>query len=355
MTKPIRVLIVDDSAFMRKTLSSLLGEKSGVTVVGTARNGEEGIQKAQELDPDVVTLDVEMPGMNGLEALKRIMATNPLPVLMVSSLTMDGAKETLTALELGAVDFICKQLEGVVTNIVGIQQELVSKVHAAAKRKGHVRPVTLPIAIKTGVTPRFSLSSQAMCATRGKKLIAIGCSTGGPQALMEVLPHFPEDIAAGIIIVQHMPKFFTKPFADRIDKFCRIDVREAQDGEVVRPGLALLAPGGSHLRVVRRNATNNEIRLSSNQEGYSHVPSVDVMMMSVASMYAERAVGVLLTGMGHDGLEGIRAIKGANGRSLAQNEDTCIVYGMPKAVVEEHLADKVLPLAHVSGEIMNMI
>ena len=354
MNKQIRVLVVDDSAFMRKTLSNMLDSDSRCCVIGTARNGEEAVQKVTDLKPDVVTLDVEMPGVNGIEALERIMATRPVPVIMVSSLTTEGARDTLRALELGAVDYVPKQLDGVVTNIVSIQQELLAKVTAAVSTAGKLRPVLAP-----GTAPivraQGGLSTHTVSATRGTKLIAIGCSTGGPQALMELLPQFPEDIASGIIVVQHMPKVFTKAFAERMNEISHLEVREAQESDSVKPGVVLIAPGGVHLRVSRRRATTVEIVLSADPEGHQHVPSVDVMMESVASVYGERAVGVILTGMGHDGVEGMRAINNARGRTLAQDEATCVVYGMPKAVADAQVAEKVVPLSQLPGEIMNMI
>ena len=359
-TAPIKVLVVDDSAFMRKTLSGMLEGDPRVAVVGVARNGEEGVQKVAELHPDVVTMDVEMPGMDGIEALKRIMAINPVPVIMVSSLTEEGAKETLTALDLGAVDYIPKHLEGVVTNITALQQELIAKVMAAAGAIGKLRRRAAtsgspPQAEKTAKKDFVALTSSSVSATRGSKVVAIGCSTGGPQALQEVLPLFPENFPAGILIVQHMPKFFTKPFADRMSQQCRIEVREAKEGDVVTPGVALVAPGGSHMRVVRRRALDMDIVLSPNHENLPYVPSVDVLMRSIAEVYHARGIGVILTGMGQDGLEGMKAIKEAKGRTLAQDEATCVVYGMPKAVVDAGYAEKVMPVSQLTGEIMNMI
>lgn len=370
MNAPIRVLVVDDSAFMRKALCGMLASDPRITVVGTGRNGEEALQKIEELHPDVVTLDVEMPVMNGLAALQRIMETRPLPVLMVSSLTTEGAKETLAALELGAVDYIPKQLDGVATRIVEVKDALIDKIIAAAGAAGKLRrrrtPASLPRSDGQGVKAGSAAQSgpgahrpgpvsASARASWGGKLVAIGCSTGGPQALIEILPLLPEDFPAGIVIVQHMPKFFTKPFAERMNQLCRIEVREAADADVVAPGVALIAPGGMHLKVVRRNAMAVEAALFPNTEGLLHVPSVDVMMRSVADVYGERGIGVVLTGMGQDGLEGMRAIKQANGRTVVQDEATCTVYGMPKAVVEGGYADKVVPLSLIAGELMNMV
>lgn len=360
----IRVLVVDDSAFMRKTLSAMLAGDRRMTVAGTARNGEEAIQKIQELRPDVVTLDVEMPGMNGLAALRHIMATTPLPVIMVSSLTADGARETLEALELGAVDYVFKPAGGMAAKRIDIRAELVAKVAAAAGAKGKVRLRRgTPEAPAIGQAPlpsrvssvRSRLSTDTVAATRGGKVVAIGCSTGGPQALMEILSGLPEEFPAGVVIVQHMPRFFTKPFAERMNRICRLEVREASDGDIVKPGVALIAPGGVQLRVARRRTLDVQVSLSRDSEGLLHAPSVDIMMQSVAAVYGERGIGVILTGMGHDGLEGMRAIKGAKGRTLAQDEATSVVYGMPKAVIEAGYADKIVPLSQMAGELVNIV
>src|SRR5690348_13030342 len=242
-TTPIRVLVVDDSSFMRKALCGMLAGNSSIGEVETARNGEEALQKISSWKPDVVTLDIEMPVMNGLDALRKIMESHPLPVLMVSSLTTKGAEQTLQALELGAVDFIPKQLDGVVTNIASVHHELVAKVIAAAGTGGRMRPRRQAGSQSVLARPSVNLSSQSTSATRGSKIVAIGCSTGGPQALSELLPMFPKDFPAGIVIVQHMPKCFTKPFADRMNAQCEIDVREANESDDVTPGVALLAPG----------------------------------------------------------------------------------------------------------------
>ena len=352
----IRVLVVDDSAFMRKSMSGMLAHDARIEVVGVARNGEEAIQQVRQLRPDVVTMDVEMPGMNGIEALRHIMAERPVPVVMVSSLTSDGAHETFRALELGAVDYVPKQLDGVATKITAIQADLISKVVAANQAGSKVRALRARESTTTlpGVS-RQGLSSHSVSVTRGQKIVAIGCSTGGPQALMEILPTLPGDFPAGIVIVQHMPKCFTKPFAERMNAACELQVREATDGDEVRAGTVLVAPGGVQLRVQRKSPLSIGVTLSPNLEQHIHVPSADVMMQSVAAVYGERGIGVILTGMGHDGLEGMKAMKAAKGRTIAQDETSCVVYGMPKAVVEAGCADKVVPLSHVAGEIMNMV
>ena len=356
MSKLIQVLIVDDSTFMRKSLSAMLRTDSRIAIAGMARNGEEALQLVHQLHPDVVTMDVEMPGMNGIEALKRIMAEHPVPVVMVSSLTTESAADTLKALELGAVDYIPKQLGDVAIRIFDIRPELIAKILAASQAGDKVRTRPLNGAPRPVVKPRpMGLTSHSVSVTRGSSVVAIGCSTGGPQALIEILPSFPSDFPAGIVIVQHMPKTFTKPFAERMNALCGLEVKEAAEGDEVKPGRILIAPSGLQCRVKRQSITTNVIALSPNVEHHLHAPSADIMMQSVASVYKERGIGIILTGMGHDGLDGMKAIKAAKGRTIAQDEQSCIVYGMPKAVVEAGCADKVIPLSSVVGEILNMV
>ena len=341
---------------MRKSLSAMLRSDDRLAVVGMARNGEEAIQQIKSLKPDVVTMDVEMPCMNGLEAVQRIMTEHPVPIVMVSSLTSEGASDTLKALELGAIDFIPKQLGDVATRIFDIRAELVAKVVAAAG-------VRISLGRETGGArpeARFShplscLPSKTVVATRANRIVAIGCSTGGPQALLEVLPMLPADFPAGIVIVQHMPKTFTKLFADRMNQICPLEVKEAADGDEVKAGRVLIAPGGVQFRVKKKSITTNVVSLSPNYEKHLHAPAADIMLQSVAALYGERGIGVILTGMGHDGLEGMKAIKASKGRTIVQDEKTCIVYGMPKAVVEAGCADKVVPLPHIVGEVLNMV
>ncbi len=356
MPKQIQVLVVDDSTFMRKSLSAMLRTDPRISIVGMARNGEEAVQQVRQLNPDVVTMDIEMPGMSGLEALKRIMAEHPVPVVIVSSMTAEGAPDTLKALELGAVDFIPKQLGDVSVRIFDIRADLVVKIIAASQTGEKIRARRLIGLVRSAVRQRSGgLTSHSVSVTRGARVIAIGCSTGGPQALLEVLPEFPADFPAGIVIVQHMPKNFTKPFADRMNALCALEVKEAAEGDEVKPGRILIAPGGVQCRVKRKSITSTVIGLSSNAEHHLHAPSVDILMQSVAAVYEERSIAVILTGMGHDGLDGMKAVKAAKGRTIAQDERSCIVYGMPKVVVEAGYADKVIPLSGVVGEILNMV
>ena len=357
----IKVLVVDDSAFMRKTISTLLESDAGITVVGTARDGEDAIQKVRSLKPDLVTLDVEMPRMNGLQALQIIMKEMPVPVIMVSSLTEDGARETIAALEIGALDFIPKHLANDVTNIAHVKDDLVRKIKALAGRK--LNP-TMPNRAKTSsqaMAPAVSDAekihtdfSHLSHSSRKIRIVAIGTSTGGPKALQELLPKLPKDFPVGILVVQHMPPSFTGPFAERLGQLSQIEVREARDGEPVKPGVALIAPGGYHMRIFRKGLGETEIRLSKEPQTI-HMPSVDVMMTSVAQIFADAALGVIMTGMGHDGQDGMKAIKAAKGKTIAQDEASCVVFGMPKAAIEVGVVDKVVPLNRLAGEIVNMV
>lgn len=361
--RTVRVLVVDDSAFMRTTLSAMLAGDRRITVAGTARNGEDAINKVRELGPDVVTLDIEMPGMSGLAVLRHLMTTTPLPVIMVSALTEDGARETLEALELGAVDYVFKFPAGRAAWSIDLREELVAKVVAAAESRrtlGRVAPATRAVSepkprTEALVPGGLGIIPRTAALARGDTVIAIGCSTGGPRALMEILPALPEDLAAGVVVAQHMPKYFTKPFAERMNRLCRLPVQEASDGDRVQPGAVLIAPGGVQLRFARRSARDVRVAVSSDSEGRLYAPSVDVMMQSAASVYGERSIGVILTGMGHDGLEGMRAIRMAKGRTIAQDEHSCVVYGMPKAVVEAGFADTIVPLSHVANAILHMV
>ena len=350
-SSPIRVLVVDDSAFMRKVIGNMLSSDSRISVVAAARNGDEALAQVKALKPDVMTLDIEMPGMNGLDVLRHVMEEMPLPVIMVSSLTEEGARQTLTALDLGAVDYIPKHLHGSAINIVTIQRDLIEKVVMAYQ----VRPKLAQLARRTSTGRPVSSNVNCMGNSgRGYKIVAIGCSTGGPKALQEILPLFPKDFPAPILVVQHMPKFFVGPFAQRLNELSEIEVREGAADDILKPGLALIAPGGVHMKVGRRNALEAVLTLST-EPAMLHMPSVDVMMTSVAQVFHERAIGVILTGMGQDGMEGMRAIKVSRGRTIAQDETSCVIYGMPKSVVDSGVVDKIVPLDKIAGEIANMV
>lgn len=349
----INVLVVDDSAFMRKAISKMLESDPAIKVMAVARDGKEGVNLVKHLKPDIVTLDIEMPRMDGLSALKAIMAENPTPVIMVSSLSEAGARITLQALDCGAVDFIPKNLVNVAIDVMKIQNELIEKIKTyAGKRVARVRP-KLGSAI---IAPqRLSIVPTAAKSRIMKPaILAIGTSTGGPKALQDVLPKFPADFPVPTVVVQHMPKSFTGPFAERLNDNCAITVKEAENNEVLKAGFAYIAPGDSHLKVIRRG-TEIRILLAQEPSDVLYKPSVTVMMDSVAEVFSGRSIAVMMTGMGADGLEGMRAIKNKHGRTIAQNEASCVVYGMPKAVVEANIVDKVVPLGQISGEVINML
>lgn len=324
----VRVLVADDSAFMRKVISTMLESDPEIEVVGVARDGLEAVEKAKSLNPDLVTLDIEMPRMNGLAALRHIMEEHPLPVLMVSSLTTEEAEATLTALELGAVDFIPKDLSYVSLDIVKIKDTLLEKVKAIA-RTGLKRSAS-SAGLRVLVPP----------TKRRFEVMAIGVSTGGPMSLQKILPQLPSDLPAGVLIAQHMPPKFTKSLAKRLDRLSPFEVKEAEDGDIVQSGRVLIAPGGQHLRIRKKG----EVEVGREPKDALYKPSVDELMASVALHYGPWGVGVIMTGMGYDGRDGIKLLKEKGGYVVAQEERSCVVYGMPKAVVEAGLADAVVPL-----------
>ncbi|MFH1194273.1 MAG: chemotaxis response regulator protein-glutamate methylesterase [bacterium] len=346
---PIRVLIVDDSAFMRKSLSIILGSDPEVEIVGTARDGLEGFELTKKLTPDLVTLDIEMPKMDGLTALKKIMAECPTTVIMVSSLTTEGAESTLKALELGAVDFIPKEMSFVSVNIVGIKDELLKKIKYFGRKKS-IRATLNRIQIlrQTRVqTPVVPISTLTDMPKIGYKAVAIGISTGGPLSLQKVIPRLAGNIGVPVFIVQHMPPKFTKSLADRLNSMSQLNVKEAENNEEVKSNNVYIAPGGFHMTAVKNGST---VKISINSEPSTtlHRPSVDVMVQSLVGIYGKNLMGIIMTGMGRDGLLGIQDLKKLGGYALAQDEESCVVYGMPKAVVDAGCADVVAPLEKIS-------
>jgi two-component system chemotaxis response regulator CheB len=355
--KRIRVLVVDDSVFMRKAISRMLSLAGDIEVVDTAVDGREAVEKASSLRPDIVTLDVRMAGMDGITALGIIMRDFPTRVLMLSSLTHEGAEVTLKALELGAVDFIDKTRTESSMDIALLANELVAKIRTIAgvdvgkmkanlpgrteSRPEEVPPVRAPLAEKVPRSPRV-------------EVVAIGTSTGGPPALGVIIPRLPANFPSAVVVVQHMPPGFTKPLADRLNAQSKLSVSEAREDDLVYPGRVLVAPAGKHLKLVRKNG-RTLIRLSTEPSGFLHKPSVDIMMESVAEACGRKTLGVLLTGMGIDGAKGMRAIKDAGGRTIAESEETCIVYGMPKAAVEHGAADRVVPLHGIVDTILKEV
>ena len=343
----IRVLIVDDSAFMRTTLSRMITCESGLDVVGTAGSGAEALKKIPALDPDVVTLDVNMPGLDGVETLRRIMQHFPRPVIMVSSVTEKDAETTFRARGAGAFDYVPKQLSESSLEIDHIRPELIAKIRAAAlAHRSRVRGRSdkkSVRAVRPEERPQLFSSS----------IVVLGTSTGGPKALETILPMLPQDLPVPILIVQHMPVGFTASFARRLSQLCSIAVQEARDRELVRPGVAYIAPAGLHMRV-RRRTSDREVVISLDSDPLAalHIPSIDVLMKSVAEVYHDRALGVILTGMGSDGAEGMRDIYRAGGCTIGQDEATCAVYGMPRACAELGILSRMVPLADIPAQIL---
>jgi two-component system, chemotaxis family, protein-glutamate methylesterase/glutaminase len=356
MSRTINVIIVDDSAFMRKSLALMLESDPQIKVIATARDGQEGVEKIKEMKPDLVTMDIEMPTMDGLTALSIIMKEFPVPVLMVSSLTTEGAKSTLDALALGAVDFIPKELSYVSLDIVKIKEELINKVKQIALSKSlqfrlqRIRNTAAgPGSPSSPPKSQLSLSGIAGKISRmNLSGVVVGISTGGPFALLQILPKLPASFPVGIAIVQHMPPRFTRSMAERLNGLCQVEVREAEEGDIMKPGLVLIAPGGQHMTFAKQG-NNVEIRVSLEPLNTVFRPSADIMMSSAADVFRTPLLGLIMTGMGKDGLEGLKLIKRKGGYILAQNEETCVVYGMPKAAVDEGLADQILPLEKIPG------
>ena len=353
MSKKIRALVVDDSALMRLMISDILNSDKGIEVVATARDGEDGIKKITKLKPDVVTLDIEMPRLDGLHALGYIMSEIPTPVVMVSAYTQKGAEATLRALEYGAVDFVPKPSGTISRDIETIGNELIAKVKTAA---------TVDLDKLEFISPKKVSESYVKPISQkhvpGVKVVAIGASTGGPRALGKILPQLDPDIVAGLLIVQHMPTGFTKTFAARLDRESKIEVKEAEAGDRIEQGKALIAPSDYHMTVRRETTGNNTagvVSLNQDPPVFGLRPTVDAMMLSAAEVYDDKIVGVILTGMGTDGAKGMKAIKENKGKTIAQNEDTCVVYGMPKAAVKDGAVDKIVPLDKIAEEIMKTV
>lgn len=347
--RTITVVVTDDSAFMRRAIQKMLEKEPDIRVVGTSASGEEGIAMVERLRPDVVTMDVEMPGMGGLEAARTIVERRGPPIIMVSALTREGAETTLRALEIGAVDFIPKP-DSALIDIVNVQRELVEKVKHFGSRGAYLRamqaraaasraPEPQPVAPPSTPVPRPEAARRKAAVT----CVAIGTSTGGPVALSRILPKLPANFPVPIVIVQHMPPGFTRPLAERLDAASKIDVVEGSDGMPVSAGTAIIAPAGKQLRL-RRTMGTTTVTLGDDGSRSLHVPSVDVMAASVGETYGAGAVGVILTGMGHDGVQGLRVIKERGGYIIGQDEQSSVVYGMPRAAAVAGLVDRVVSL-----------
>jgi two-component system chemotaxis response regulator CheB len=346
----IAVVVVDDSAFMRRAIQKMLEKEPEIRVVGAAASGEEGIAMVERLHPDVITMDVEMPGIGGLEAARAIVARRGPPIIMVSALTRDGAETTLRALEAGAVDFIPKP-DSALIDIVNVQRELVEKVKHFGSRGAYLRAMRETTRIARAAIDAAAARVPAPppprppARTTGAVFtcIAIGTSTGGPVALSQILPKLPAGFPIPIVVVQHMPPGFTRPLAERLDATSKIDVVEGVDGMPLAPGMAIIAPAGKELRL-RRGSGGVRVVLDDGPRASLHVPSVDVMASSVADVFGAGSLGVILTGMGHDGVAGLKVIKARGGFVLGQDEATCVVYGMPRAAAVAGLVDRVVPL-----------
>lgn len=352
----ITVVVVDDSAFMRKALSAMLEKDPEIKVVATARNGEEGLEAVRAHNPNVVTLDIEMPRMDGLTALRHIMMEMPRPVLMVSSLTTEGAEDTLKAMELGAVDFIPKQLSKVSLDIIKIEESLQAKVKEIARRKfRRPIPVRPTLAGKGPGGEALQVPRKPVVAGKGRlvrDVVGIGVSTGGPPAVQKILTQLPADFPASILVAQHMPAAFTGPFAKRLDSMSKVRVKEAEDRERMTPGTVYIAPGGRHM-TIEQKVSRVEVRVVDEPKEALYKPSANVLMESVARGVGRRALGVVLTGMGNDGLEGMKVLKEKGGMAFAQSDATCVVYGMPKAIVDANLADRIVDIDDMAQAIMD--
>lgn len=347
---PIKILVVDDSAFMRRIISDILNEDSEIEVIGTCRNGKDALVKIEELNPDIVTLDVEMPVMDGLTTLEKIMLKGKIPVIMLSSLTSEGAESTIKALELGAIDFITKPNSIFDMDSDNKKQELIAKIKGATKAKlsNNIRTrVIKKTPTKKSVPKKRSRFRVSKHDGSLNNLIAIGTSTGGPRALQAIIPYIHKDIDGSILIVQHMPPGFTKSLADRLNTMSHINVKEAEDGEVIKKGWCYVAPGDQHLKVQQRG-NQFYINLTSDELVSGHRPSVDVLMNSVAEIVSINTYGVILTGMGGDGAKGMYELKKSNGYTIAQNEESCVIYGMPKVAVKLGAIEEILPLEDIA-------
>jgi len=344
----IKVLVVDDSAFMRQELRRILESDPKIEVIGIARNGKDAVNKITNLDPDVVTVDINMPVMDGLTMLKRVMMTNPKPCIMVSSLTQEGADATFEALELGAVDFVGKPSAKIGVSMENQKRIIIEKVKAAvnAKLGGKLKKKKI-VTIKKQIEKKPFIDD---------KIIAIGVSTGGPRTLMEIIPNLPGDLNVGLLIIQHMPPKFTKSFAERLNQYSQLTVKEAENGEPIKSGFAYVAPGGYHMTAIKSKAKKGvSLKISNNPPGKINIPSVDVTFESLIDIYGSNIIAVILTGMGSDGAESIVKIRRIGGITIAEDESTCVVFGMPKVAIEKGGIEHILPVQDIPGKLINLL
>ena len=346
----IKVLVVDDSFFMRKLISDILNSDPDIEVIGTAANGEEALEKVKVSKPDVITLDIVMPGIGGLETLKRIMSDCPTPVVMLSAYTKSDAKATIECLDAGATAFVLKPSGEISVDIEKIKYELIEEVKKASKAGVHkFKSIAARKRIKKFLKPG---------AVVKEKVIVIGSSTGGPPVLELILSELPSNLPAAVLIIQHMPELFTKYLAEHLDTVSKLEVKEAREGDVIEAGKAYVAPGDFHM-IVKKKEMEGDVKtvISLNKSPLVHNlrPSIDVTMKSVAGVYGENAVGIILTGMGNDGIEGMEAIKSRHGKTIAQDEATSLIFGMPKKVIESGYADYIIPAFNISQEIIQLL
>jgi len=364
----VRVLIVDDSGFFRRRVTEMLATDPRIEVVGTAANGRDAIKMTQELKPSVITMDIEMPVMDGITAVRRIMSILPTPILMFSSLTHEGAQSTFEALEAGAIDYLPKNFDELSNKRDEVTKILCSRVWSIGIRKLPPARPRKPAATGAGAlaankTAAQSVSSSTSPASsrtapssiRGKvKLLAIGASTGGPVALQEVLTSLPANLPVPIVLVQHMPGSFTEAFAKRLNQLSKISIREAKDGDLLKPGLALLAPGGKQMTIEGRGDVLR-IRIRESEASQTYKPCVDVTFSSIAKAVPSNTLAIILTGMGADGREGAKLLKRSGSTIWAQDEETSVIYGMPMAIAEAGIAEKILPLQSISSQIVSNV
>jgi two-component system chemotaxis response regulator CheB len=346
----IKVMVVDDSALVRRIASDILGADPEITVTATAAQGEFALQKLTREQPDVITLDMEMPGIGGLETIRRIMALRPTPIIVLSAHAARGADLSLQALELGAVDFVLKPSTTLSGGLPAVARELVEKVKSASRiTVDRPKPVPSPL---QPVAPATTLRSEA--APGDYDLVAIGTSTGGPVALRTVLMGLPSDLPVGVVVVQHMPPVFTKAFAERLDATCPVRVKEAEHGDAILPGRVLLAPGNWHMTVTRFGA-EPRVQLNQRDAVNGHRPSVDELMRSVALEYGSRAVGVIMTGMGKDGADGLHELRLRGGHIIAQDKESSVIYGMNREVIQNGDAHEVAPVYTIASRILDRL
>jgi len=354
----IKVLVVDDSRFYRNRLCELLANDPDMLVIGTAENGQEAVDKVKDLKPDVVTMDIEMPILDGISAVREIMKIRPVPILMFSSLSAEGAQATLDALEAGAVDFMLKRLEDMAHSHKEFAHEIRSKIRAVARSSVRIsRPVGAKYNPKLHShgeneagqpTSKPPLSEKV--STGNYKIIVIGASTGGPSAIQEIVTLLPKSFSIPVLIIQHMPAAFTGPFARRLNSMSQLDIKEAEDGDVIMNGKVFIAPGGKQT-FVEEHAGRKVIRVRNSAENEQYKPCVDVSFQSISSVYGKSSLAIVLTGMGYDGRAGAAQLKKSGSSIWAQDEQSCVVYGMPHAVVEAGLVDRILPITEIARQL----